>query len=161
MKKLILTAAFAAATIGLGACGEREGGNAAGNEAEDNVSAMGGAEGNAGEGGATGTGTGNGTASAAGFPKGARIVEENGATWRIDADGTRVRLGDTDSRIVVENGVRYRVDPNGTRVRINDRGIDIDIDTPDLTPDVDVGINKKGNPDIDVKTDGDGNDGPN
>ena len=87
--------------------------------------------------------TGTETASAS-FPKGARIVEEDGVTWRIDADGTRVRLGSTDSRIVIENGVRYRVDPDGTRVRIDDRGISIDL------PDVDVGINEKGNPDVDV-----------
>ena len=80
------------------------------------------------------------------FPKGARIVEEERVYYRVDEDGTRVRLGPNDSRIVVENGVRYRVDPDGSRVRIDPRGATIDIDLPD----VDVGINEKGNPDIDV-----------
>ena len=96
------------------------------------------------------------TASRSTFPKGARIVEEKGVTYRIDPDGTRVALTATDSRIVVEGGNRYRVDPDGTRVRINDDGLDIDIDGPD----VDVGINDKGNPDIDVKDKGDNNAGP-
>jgi hypothetical protein len=157
MKKLALTAALGAACLGLAACGDR--GAETANETGSN--------------GLEATGEGNGSAAAGGgdsaaagttaFPKGARIVEEDGATWRIDADGTRVRLGDTDSRIVVENGVRYRVDPGGTRVRIDERGLDIDVPdlSPDLGPDVDVGINKKGNPDIDVKDKSDGNDGPN
>src|SRR5688572_18980018 len=88
---------------------------------------------------------GGGTQTAtASFPRGARIVEESGVTYRIDADGTRVRLGPTESRIVIEDDVRYRVDPDGTRVRIDDRGLSIDL------PDVDVGINEKGNPDVDV-----------
>ena len=45
------------------------------------------------------------------------------AAWlgRVDADGTRVRLGDTDARILVEDGVRYRVDPGGARIRIERR----------------------------------------
>jgi hypothetical protein len=157
MKKLALTAALGAACLGLSACGD--------NDAEPaNTAGVNGAEA-AGEGNGPAAAGGGGTASAAGsaaFPKGARIVEENGVAWRIDADGTRVRLGDTDSRIVVDNGVRYRVDPGGARVRIDDRGLDIDV--PDLTPDlpdVDVGINKKGNPDVDVKDKKDGNDGPN
>jgi ribosomal protein S6E (S10) len=97
----------------------------------------------------------NASAGAA-FPKEARIVEENGVTCRIDADGTRVALTDKDSRILVEGDKRYRVDPDGNRVRINDRGLAIDIDAPD----VDVGINDKGHPDIDVKTKGDNNAGP-
>jgi hypothetical protein len=67
-------------------------------------------------------------------------------TYRIDADGTRVQLGPTDSRIVVENGVRYRVDPDGSRVRIGPQGATIDVDLPD----VDVGVNEKGNLDVDV-----------
>jgi uncharacterized membrane protein len=151
MKTRLLAAALGAAA--LAACGDNVSDKA--NTAESN-----GLE-TTGE----ATGADNAAAAAAGsaFPKGARIVEEDGATWRIDADGTRVRLGDSDSRIVVENGVRYRVDPGGTRVRIDDRGLDIDVPdlTPDLGPDVDVGINKKGNPDVDVKDKSDGNKGPN
>ena len=163
MKKLVLTAALGVACLTLGACGREEGNDAAANGADANDSAAAaGAEGSA-AGGDSGAAGGAGTTAAAGaFPKGARIVQEDGVTYRIDADGTRVRLGDNDSRIVVENGIRYRVDPGGTRVRINDQGIDLDIDTPDIdAPDVDIGINKKGNPDIDVKDKSDGNDGPN
>jgi hypothetical protein len=81
---------------------------------------------------------------ATGFPKGARIVEENGVTFRVDSDGTRVQLGEGDSRIVEEDGVRYRIDPDGTRVRIAGDGAAIDL------PDVDVGINQKGNLDVDI-----------
>jgi hypothetical protein len=148
MKKLALTAALGAACLGLAACGDGGSNNAVGNGAgagEGNGSATGGD----GNGAATG---GNGSAGAASsWPRGARIVEENGVTFRVDPDGTRVRLGDSDARIVVENGVRYRVEPGGTRVRINEQGIDVDIDGPDIDlPDVDVGINNKGNPDIDV-----------
>ena len=84
------------------------------------------------------------------LPKGARIVEENGVTYRIGAD---------NPKIVVEKGVRYRVDSSGTRVKINDQGLDIDL--PDLTPDVDIGTNEKGNPDIDVKGHKDGDKVPN
>ncbi|HEX8623946.1 MAG TPA: hypothetical protein VF782_02590 [Allosphingosinicella sp.] len=160
MRKFVIAAALGTASLGLAACGDRGEGNAAVNESGDT----------AGNGLETdGPGAGGTNAAAAGaaasssFPKGARIVEEKGITYRVDADGTRVRLGDTDSRIVVENGVRYRVDPGGTRVRINDQGLDIDVPdlTPDLGPDVDVGINKNGNPDVDVKDKKDGNDGPN
>jgi hypothetical protein len=161
MNKLALTAAVGAACLGLAACGDNRSDTAnagAGSNGTETTDPGNGAE---------AAGAGNGATAAAGapaFPKGARIVEEKGVTYRIDADGTRVRLGDTDSRIVVEKGVRYRVDPGGARVRINDKGLDIDV--PDLTPDidlpdVDLGINKKGNPDIDVKDKKDGNDGPN
>ena len=130
MRKLALTAALGAACLSLAACGERE--TNASTEGEAATTA----EGN----GATTTTT----TTAVAFPKGARIVEEDGKTIRIDADGTRVVLGPEDSRIVVEDGVRYRVDPDGTRVRIGDDGLTIDL------PDVDIGINEKGNPDIDV-----------
>jgi hypothetical protein len=152
MIKLTFAAAVGTACLALAACndaGTNQAGNAAAADEADGAAAANGSAGAA--------------ADATAFPKGARIVEEKGVTWRIDADGTRVRLGDADSRIVVENGVRYRVDPGGARVRINDQGIDIDVPdlTPDLGPDVDVGINKKGNPDIDVKDKSDGNDGPN
>jgi len=148
MKKLIFAAA--ASCLALAACNkaevtENDSANVSAEDSMDNAA----------------LGDSNGAAVTAGsnaFPKGARIVEEGGVTYRIDADGTRVKLGGTDSRIVVENKIRYRVDPDGTRVRIDDRGLDIDL--PDVTPDVDVGINDKGNPDIDVKTNGDNNAGP-
>ena len=133
MKKLLL-----AGVLGLAACNQTAGNDQA--AAPDNgVTA-------AGEPVSEPT-TGTESASAA-FPRGARIVEEDGTVWRIDADGARVRLGPNDSRIVVENGVRYRVDPGGTRVRIDPQGAVIDVDLPD----VDVGINAKGNPDVDVNT---------
>jgi hypothetical protein len=164
MKKPALIAALGATCLALAACGDN---NAANNAADSNGSLM---DDGAGSGttDANGSGTTDANAAAAGataassFPKGARIVEEKGVTYRIDADGTRVRLGDTDSKIVTENGVRYRVDPGGTRVKINDKGLDIDVPdlTPDLGRDVDVGINKKGHPDVDVKDKSDGTKGP-
>ena len=134
MKKLVLTAALGAVALALAACGD-----------SDTTAANDAAAGEAAEGAAPASDSGTRTASAA-FPKGARIVEESGVTYRIDPDGTRVRLEPTDSRIVVENGTRFRVDPDGSRVRIDDQGVEIDVDLPD----VDVGINEKGNPDVDV-----------
>ncbi|HEX6375048.1 MAG TPA: hypothetical protein VFZ91_04950 [Allosphingosinicella sp.] len=143
MNKLVLATTLGAACLALAACGDADTNMADAN----NVAA---------------TGDAGGSVTASAFPKGARIVEENGVTYRVDADGTRVVLGANDSRIVVENDVRYRVDPDGTRVRIDPEGAVIDIDLPDVDlPDVDVGINDKGNPDIDVKDKKDGNDGPN
>lgn len=142
MKKFALSAMLGATCLAIAGCSpadvtENTEGNAAAEATGDNASAS-----------ASGAG--------AAFPKGARIVEENGVTYRIDADGTRVALTAADSRIVVEGDKRFRVDPDGTRVRIDDDGGAIDIDLPD----VDVGINDKGNPDIDVKDKSDGNDGP-
>jgi hypothetical protein len=153
MKKLALTAALGAACLGLAACGERDADTADAN----NASA-------AGEADAADAG---GNVGATAWAKDARIVEENGVTYRIDANGTRVALGANESRIVVENGVRYRVDPDGTRVKIDPEGVAIDVDLPDVdlpdvdAPDVDVGINEKGNPDVDVKDKKDGDEGPN
>jgi hypothetical protein len=148
MKTLILAAALGAASLALAGCKK------AGTNPADDVNFSATEAGNAvsvdGNGSTTSATSTAGTA----FPKGARIVEENGVTYRIDADGTRVKLGGTDSRIVTEKGVRYRVDPDGTRVKLDDRGLGIDL------PDVDLGINAKGHPDIDVKTKGDNNSGP-
>ncbi len=154
MKKLILAAALGATSLALAACGDKSANNAD----AGNVSATGEGDGLATDANGTTTTTTSTTTTTA-FPKGARIVEEKGVTYRIDADGTRTALGATDSRIVVENGVRYRVDPDGTRVKINDRGLDIDLPHVNM-PDVDVGINDKGHPDVDVKTKGDNNAGP-
>lgn len=143
MKRFAFTAALGATCLAIAACGDADTNTADANIADANASL---------------TGEAAGT-TASSFPKGSAIVEENGVTYRVDADGTRVRLGENDSRIVVENGVRYRVDPGGARVKIDDKGIDL---TPDIdVPDVDVGINKKGNPDIDVKDKDDGDTGPN
>jgi hypothetical protein len=155
MNKLALVTALGASCLALAACGGDSDSNAA--EAGNGA--------NAAE--TLGPAEGNGTAAAGAFPKGARIVEEGGVTYRVDADGTRVALGPNESRIVVENDVRYRVDPDGTRVRIDPQGASIDVDLPDVdlpdvdVPDVDAGINKKGNPDIDVKDKDDGDKGPN
>ena len=131
MTKLILAALLCAGVAG---CGSNESGTTNDSAATTGESV---------NGGATATSE---TASTT-FPRGARIVEENGVTFRIDPDGTRVQLGPDESRIVVENGTRFRVDPDGTRVRIDPQGATIDVDLPD----VDVGINEKGNPDIDVR----------
>ena len=150
MKRLALTVALGASCFAIAGCSRDDGNSADAN----NVTATGEAE--------AGTGTeaagANGAASASAgtaFPKGARIVEEKGVTYRVDADGTRVALTSSDSRIVVEGDKRFRVDPDGTRVRIDDDGGAIDIDLPD----VDVGINDKGNPDVDVKDKSDGDSG--
>ena len=138
MKKFALTATVAAAVLGLAACGDAD---VEVNEADTNDT---GAVTDTSADGATATTT-------TGNWQGARIVEENGTTYRIDPDGTRVVLGPNDSRIVVEDNVRYRVDPDGTRVRIGDDGLEVDIDGPDVDlPDVDVGVNDKGNLDVDV-----------
>lgn len=142
MKKLALTTFITASALGLAACGDTgvENANEAA-DAADNVAADGTADG-------AGAADANG---AAGAWTGARIVEENGVTFRVDPDGTRVALGPNDSRIVVEDNVRYRVDPDGTRVRIGDDGLQVDVDGPDVDlPDVDVGVNEKGNLDVDV-----------
>jgi hypothetical protein len=145
MKKLALTAGIGAACLGLAACGD----NASRNGASAN--------------GAGGTetivpdGEGNGAAATAradpDWPRGTRIVEENGVTYRVNADGSRVRLENV--RIATENNVRYRVRDDGTRVRIDERGLDIDLDGPSIPGvDVDVGTNRDGNLDVDVNTNG-------
>ena len=72
----------------------------------------------------------NTTTTAYNWPEGARIVVDNGVTYRVMPNGTRVELGPNDSRIVVENGVTYRVDPGGARVRINDKGVAVDVVPP-------------------------------
>ena len=159
MRNLAMTVSIAAACLALGACGGGNDTNTADANATTDTGTV--TEVDNSGGNAAGSEAAAGTTANASFPKGARIVEENGKTYRIDADGTRVELTD-GSRIVTENGVRYRVDPGGTRVRIDPQGAAIDVDLPDVDlPDVDVGINNKGNPDIDVKSKSDGDSGPN
>lgn len=149
MTRFALAAALGATSLALAACGDSRTGTAdANNQAAADLNGTTIVEGN--------------EAAGTAWSKDSRIVEENGVTYRVDADGTRVALGPNESRIVVENKVRYRVNPDGSRVKIDERGIDLpDIDLPDVTPDVDIGTNEKGNPDIDVKGDKDGDKGPN
>ena len=142
MKSFALTTALATTALALAACNaDTETANTAG--VEDNALTDTSADSAGGS-----TTTTNTTTTTTNW-KGARIVEENGTTYRVNADGTRVALGANDSRIVVENNVRYRVDPDGARVRIGDDGIQVDGPDVDL-PDVDVGVNAKGNLDVDV-----------
>ena len=126
MKKLIMASAMGAAALLVSACGDND------SETED-TAAMDTA---APEPAATATST---TTASADWPARTRIVEEGGVTYRINPDGARVAIEDNSWRVVTEDGVRYRVGPNGTRVRIDDQGFDID-----------VGINERGNLDIDV-----------
>ena len=138
MNRFVITGALGAACLMLMACGDREADTA--NAANDAAAGAEAAGGNA---------SGSTASAAAAFPAGTRIVEESGVTFRIDPDGTRVQLGPNESRIVVEDGVRFRVDPDGSRVRIDDQGLAVDVDLPD----VDVGVNDKGNLDVDVTPD--------
>ena len=85
---------------------------------------------------------GGSPASAPGaWPEGARIVVEDGVTYRIDPGGVRVRLGDADSRIEVIEGVRYRVDPGGDRIRIDDNGVAVTVRDDGVNATVPVGGN--------------------
>lgn len=128
MKRFIMTASLGPISLGLAACGDYDGNEAAYNEGN---AAYAEGEGNYAE-GAGGNYTGTQTASA-GWPAGSRIVVEEGVTYRIEPGGVRVALGPNDSRIVVENGVSYRVDPGGTRVRIDESGAEVVIDPADAT----------------------------
>jgi len=135
MKKYILTTAL---VLGLAACNDRT----VDADADADNGAM--ATGETSE--PAGTASTTTTTTTSSFPTDARIVQEDGVTWRINADGTRVRLGDRDARIVIEGNNRYRVEPDGNRVRIDAQGRRTGVDLPD----VDVGINSKGNLDVDV-----------
>lgn len=116
MRTLPLAAAL---VLGVGACSDYD---------QDNASYAEGANATYDEANATGTGYAEGTRMASAWPEGARIVVEEGVTYRIDPGGARVRLGPGDSRIVVEDGVSYRVDPDGTRIRIDPSGVAVRID---------------------------------
>jgi hypothetical protein len=122
MKILTYGVTLAALSLGAAACGGYDEGNQAyGNEGYENQGAA-----------AYGEGEGDnyqsGAAAATAWPEGARIVVEEGVTYRIDPEGSRVRLGPEESRIIVEDGVRFRVDPDGNRIRIDERGAVIDVD---------------------------------
>jgi hypothetical protein len=136
MKTLIVTTAVAGTALMLSACG----GDA--DTAADETAVV-----------ETETTTPAVTTASADWPAGTRIVEEDGVTYRVNTDDTRVAIEDGSNRVVVENGVRYRVDGGGVRHRIDDDGIDLDLPAIEGV-DVDVGTNKKGNLDIDVSTDG-------
>ena len=139
MKRLILTGAVSACALLIAGCDQR-----ADDTAETDVTTA-----PAGEEAATEAAT-TATTTSADWPKGTRIVEEGGKTYRVDPDGTRVVITDNGWRIVTEDGKRYRVNDAGARVRIDDDGIDLDLSDVD----VDLGTNKKGNLDLDVSTDG-------
>ena len=129
MKRTVLIASLGAVSLGLAACGGYE--KEASYE-KDNAAYS--AEGKEGayttEGGAAYAAPGQ--TAAVTFPRGSRIVVEDGVTYRIDPGDVRVRLGDNDSRIVVDEGTRFRVDPDGTRVRIDDDGLQVDVGDVDL-----------------------------
>ena len=142
MKTLTLTGSLGALCLALAACTVNNNNNAA--AVDENLSAAGeNVTLPADEGaGATADATAAaGTKTTTVFVPGARIVEENGVTYRIDPDGARVRLGSSDSRIVIENGTRYRVDPDGNRVRIDDRGLVIGVAPSGVTARVPIGNN--------------------
>lgn len=140
MKKLILTAALGPVALLLSGCGDNDA-----DTTEADPAAV-----------ATETAEPAPTAAAAAdpnWPAGTRIVEEDGVTYRVNPDDTRVEIEDGSYRIVVEDGVRYRVDAGGVRHRIDDDGLDIDLPAVEGV-DVDLGTNKQGNLDLDVSTDG-------
>ena len=138
MKKLLVSGALGVAVSALSACGSNT-------DTDETVAVD------------TATPTATVTTAAADWPAGTRIVEEGGATYRVDPGGTRVAIDDGSWRIVTEGDTRYRVDPAGTRVRIDDEGLDLEgaASGPDIPGvDVDVGRNTQGNLDVDVSTDG-------
>ena len=136
MNKLMLTAALGPVALLLSGCGD--------NDAEEADTAVVEAE--------TAAPAATTAAADPNWPAGTRIVEEDGVTYRVNPDDTRVEIEDGSYRIVVENGVRYRVDAGGVRHRIDDDGLDIDLPAVEGV-DVDLGTNQSGNLDLDVSTD--------
>lgn len=118
--KLAFTAATCALTVALAGCYQDDEYN---NAAEYNAADANYSAGNADYDAAGGNGYASATPG--NWPEGARIVVENGVTYRIDPGGARVTLGPNDARVEVVDGVRYRIDPGGTRVRIDDQGATI------------------------------------
>ena len=108
MKKLILSSALGAAVLLVAACGD--GAEEAAVDTADTDAMAGSAMADA--------------SASADWPAGTRIVDEGGTTYRVNADGTRVELGDW--RIVTEGEERYLVNDAGTRIRIDEEGLDID-----------------------------------
>lgn len=130
MTRLALAAGGMALTLALGGCYDRDDAHYADNAAYNAAGAD------------YDAGNAAGYADAgAGWPEGARIVVEEGVTYRIDPGGVRVRLGEADSRIEVIDGVRYRIDPGGTRVRIDDEGAVIDVGPAVVPADNTVTVN--------------------
>lgn len=140
MKRLILSAAVSSVALLVSACG--------GERAEDADAATT-ADSEVATADADAAGAAGAAGASADWPKGTRIVEEGGKTYRVGADGTRVVIADNEWRIVTEGDERYRVNDAGTRVRISEDGLDVDVPV-----DVDLGTNSKGNLDLDVSTDG-------
>ena len=128
--RLILTAAAGALTIAVGGCYEDQEYNDYNAAGEDYSAANADYDANA-----------SGYAAADSWPEGARIVVEDGVTYRIDPGGARVALGPSDARIEVIDGVRYRVDPGGTRIRIDDEGVAVRVDGDGVDATVQVGDN--------------------
>ena len=139
MKNLILSSALGGVALLLSACGDTDADTAA-----DDTTVV-----------ETDTADTAATTAAAdpNWPAGTRIVEEDGVTYRVNTDDTRVAIEDGSYRVVVEDGVRYRVDGSGTRHRIDDYGLDIDLPAVEGV-DVDLGTNQSGNLDLDISTDG-------
>ena len=135
MKKLILASALGSVALLLSACGD----NDADDATEDTA--------------AVETATPAATTAAAEWPAGARIVEDKGVTYRVNADDSRVAIEDGSYRVVTKDGHRYRVDASGTGHRIDDDGLDVDLPAVEGL-DIDLGTNKNGNLDLDVSTNG-------
>ena len=121
--RIILAAAAGALTISVSGCYEKQEYNNDYNAADANYAA------NGAEYDANASAGNYASADAAtSWPEGARIVVDNGVTYRIDPGGARVALGPNDARIEVIDGVRYRIDPGGARIRIDDQGVAIRVD---------------------------------
>lgn len=137
MRRFAITAALGAAALGLAGCGDYD--EEAEYNAEGNAAYGADGAGNAGYGaGADGGNAAYGATAATELPAGTRVVVEEGVRYRIDPDGTRVRIEGSEPVIVVEEGARFRIDPDGTRVRIGPDGAAIDVDG-DVDADVRVG----------------------
>ena len=140
MKKLILTSALGALALTLAACGDNDADDTA--TADETAAAV----------DTVDTAPADTTADAD-WPKGTRIVEEGGKTYRVNTDNTRVEIPAGGFRVVTVDGVRYRVDASGTGHRIDDEGVDLDLPAVEGI-DIDLGTNQKGNLDLDVSTNG-------
>ena len=141
MKKLILTTAVGAFALAVSACNNTDADDDAAT-ADETAAAI-----------DTSAAPAATTASADDWPKGTRIVEENGTTYRVNTDNTRVAIPAGGYRVVTQDGHRYRVDASGVGHRIDDNGVDLDLPAVEGI-DIDLGTNKNGNLDLDVSTNG-------